>query len=285
MFARFLATLVLAIAATPAAAEPPMWVVRDADSELVLFGSVHVLPPGLAWRPAALEAALAKAQDVWFELPVDAESEALSARLAAERGLLPAGGRLSDLLSPLGRTRLAAAAERLRLSPDLLERMEPWLAEVALAGALYRQAGASAEEGVEKQLAAAVPAAAKLALETPAEQIAFFDEAPLDEQVASLEKTLEEVETDPQAFDRLVRLWLAADLAGLQRLAMDPLKAAAPGLFQRVVVERNGAWTRRIEQRLKGRGRTVVVVGVGHLIGEEGLPARLRALGYSVEGP
>jgi hypothetical protein len=36
---------------------------------------------------------------------------------------------------------------------------------------------------------------------------------------------------------------------------------------------------------MKGHGRTVVVVGVGHLIGPDGVPARLRALGYSVTGP
>jgi uncharacterized protein YbaP (TraB family) len=36
---------------------------------------------------------------------------------------------------------------------------------------------------------------------------------------------------------------------------------------------------------MKGHGRTVVVVGVGHLIGPGGVPARLRALGYSVTGP
>jgi uncharacterized protein YbaP (TraB family) len=40
-----------------------------------------------------------------------------------------------------------------------------------------------------------------------------------------------------------------------------------------------------LDQRLKGKGRTVVVVGVGHLVGADGLPARLRALGYSVTGP
>jgi uncharacterized protein len=28
-----------------------------------------------------------------------------------------------------------------------------------------------------------------------------------------------------------------------------------------------------------------VIVGVGHLIGPDGVPARLRALGYSVTGP
>ncbi len=44
----------LHIAAFPAAAQPPVWVVRDADSTIVLFGSVHLLPPGLGARYRSL---------------------------------------------------------------------------------------------------------------------------------------------------------------------------------------------------------------------------------------
>ena len=32
-------------------------------------------------------------------------------------------------------------------------------------------------------------------------------------------------------------------------------------------------------------GRTVMVVGAGHLAGPDGVPAQLRALGFKVEGP
>lgn len=285
MLAAALATGLWAVAGA-AHAQPPVWTVRDADSELLLFGSVHVLPDGLDWRPAALIESLAKAEDVWFEMPMDLESEAQSARLAAARGLLPAGQSLQQLLPPRSWERLLAAAQRYRLSPDMLARMEPWLAEVALSGAVYQLAGASPAKGVEKQLhATAPPSARRKAFETPEQQIAFFDEAPLADQIASLEHSLEEIEQDPEAFSTLVGAWMAGDLAELQRIAIDPLRAAAPVIYRRVVTERNAVWTRELDLRLKGAGRSVVVVGVGHLIGPEGLPARLRALGYSVEGP
>ena len=82
---RFVLALAAAVLlAAPARAAPPVWVVKDADSELVLFGSVHVLPPGLAWEPAGLKAAVARADDLWFELPVDAATEAETARLASK---------------------------------------------------------------------------------------------------------------------------------------------------------------------------------------------------------
>jgi uncharacterized protein len=263
-----------------------MWVVSDADSQLVLFGSVHVLPPGLDWTPPTLVRALHEADDVWFELPVGPQTDVEVAQLAAAKGYLPAGQRLSGLLSTQAAARLARVCQTYGLAAPLLEQFQPWMAEVVLAGAAYRAAGADAESGVEKALAAqAPPQATRRAFETPAQQIALFSGGPLAEQVASLEESLEELETDPQAYKDLVAAWMAADLSGLDKDALEPLREASPALYARMVTARNDAWTRTLDQRLKEAGRTVVVVGVGHLVGPDGLPARLRALGYSVKGP
>jgi uncharacterized protein YbaP (TraB family) len=272
--------------AQPARAAPPVWVVKDADSEIVLFGSVHVLPPGLKWRPAALDAALARADDLWFELPMDAATQAEVGGLAARLGVLPPGQSLFTLLPPADAKKLVAVADAYGVDKTTLARLEPWLAEVALAGAAYGKAGADTGNGVELTISAAAPAAARRqAFETPADQMRFFDEAPLSEQIASLRETLGELERDPEAYMKLVRAWMAGDVAALDREALEPMRQATPGIFRRLVTERNAAWVKILDARLKGRGRTVVVVGVGHLVGAGGLPARLRALGYSVTGP
>jgi uncharacterized protein len=269
-----------------ARAQPPIWIVRDADSEIVLFGSVHVLPQGLDWEPKPLAQAIAKADDLWFELPIDAGSEAEIASLAAAHGVLPEGKSLSAMLSPAGAQRLNRANQRYGLSPAFVDRFEPWFAEVLLAGAEFRQAGADADSGVEKALSASAPAtAARRAFETPAEQIGLFDSAPAAEQVASLEESLKEAEEKPEAYDDLVAAWMAGDLKALDREALDPMRTTTPKLYRRLVVERNERWIKVIEARLHGSGRSVIVVGVGHLTGRDGLPTRLRALGYSVEGP
>jgi len=272
--------------AAPAGAEPPVWVVRDADSEMVLFGSIHVLPPGLAWKPAALAAALETADDLWFELPPGPATERESARLAGEKGMLPPGESLFARLGPDDAARLARVAQTYGADPTVLDRLEPWLAELALAGAVYGKAGAGIDAGVEKAVEAAAPAtAARRAFETVAEQLAIFDEAPEAEQLASLRETIREMEADPEAFEKLVAAWAAGDVERLEREALEPLREASPLLFRRLVEDRNARWTEILHARLKGQGRTVVVVGMGHLIGEGGVPARLRALGYSVTGP
>lgn len=284
---RLLAFVALvATTAAPARAEAPMWVVKDADSEMVLFGSVHILPPGLDWRPARLDGALETAEDVWFELPVGPATDQDVGRLAAAKGILPPDQSLFTLLPHDDSERLLRLARAYGADPANLARLEPWLAEVALAGAVFAKAGAETSHGVEAVLNASAPASARRrALETPAEQIDLFDQTPMADQIASLHASLVDLETDPDGYIKLVRAWMAGDPAVLDREALAPLRAASPTLFRRLVTERNARWTTELDTRLKGRGRTVVIVGVGHLIGPDGVPARLRALGYSVTGP
>lgn len=281
-----LVALAALFVACGAQARPPVWVVRDADSEMVIFGSVHVLPPGLDWKPPALTRALATADDVWFELPIDPASEAETARLAGQLGVLAPDQSLFKMLNDDDLQRLSRVAEAYAISPALLDRFQPWLAEIALAGAAYRKAGAGSADGVEKALAAAAPpTAARRAFETPADQLSIFADAALPDQLASLRQTLREMEDEPDEFAILLRAWMDGDLAALDREALAPLRRASPTLFRRVVTERNARWTTVLRERLQGQGQTVVIVGVGHLIGKDGLPARLRALGYSVRGP
>jgi len=271
---------------TPALAKPPVWIVRDADSEIVLFGSVHVLPPGLDWEPERLRAALAAADDVWFELPIDPASEALTGQLAMSKGQLPRDQSLASMLSPKGRERLQKACMRFRISPGLIDRYEPWYAEVILAVMEFQAAGAEVDSGVEKILSAQAPASAqRRAFESPEQQIDMFDSAPRAAQIASLEESLAELERNPKAYDKLLKAWMSSDVKGLEKDALEPLRKAAPEIYKRLVLDRNAAWTEALDARLKGSGRSVVIVGVGHLIGPGGAPARLRALGYSVEGP
>ncbi len=280
-----LAACAAVLAGGPALALPPVWTVRDADSEIVIFGSVHVLPEGLDWRPFALDRALATADDLWFEIPLDAAASVAAQRESSAYGFLPEGRSLSSMLSKTGRARLAKVAAALEIPQGHLERMRPWYAELTLSSALYRQSGAAPAQGVEHTLAKSAPKAARRALETPAEQVAFFANAPITDQIASLEQTLKQIDQRPGDYQALVRAWMAGDTRTLDREAVQPLKKSAPRLYRLLVTERNARWADRIAERMAGSGRTVVVVGVGHLVGKDGLPARLRAKGLKVEGP
>jgi uncharacterized protein YbaP (TraB family) len=272
-------------AAAPAKAQPPVWVVRGPHATIVLFGSVHLLPPGLDWEPPGLKQALGQATDLWFEIPIDQTSNLAAAQFATHRGILPPGLKLSDELSPESREKLANAAHTCGLPLDGLEHLRPWYADLALSVASYRQYGAGVENGVEQTLSAANPNIPRRAFETVEQQVAFLADASQADQIASLEETLGEVQDGPQAYQRLVKAWMAADVGAIQHEALDPVIKQAPGVYRTLVVDRNRRWLQLIRARLAGRGEAVIVVGVGHLIGPDSVPALLRQGGFQVDGP
>jgi uncharacterized protein YbaP (TraB family) len=285
-FRVLLATAVLCVLAGAARAEPPVWVVRQGATTITLFGSVHLLPAGLDWEPARLKTAIAGADDLWFEIPIDEASALTAARAALAQGLQPPGVTLRGQLPPADLPRLAKIAAGCGLPLDRLDRLKPWLAEITLSVAEYRQVGALQEDGVERTLStSSPPALIRHAFETPEQQIGYLSGAALPDQIASLEETLGELEEGPASYQRLVKAWMAGNTAAIEREAIDPLKAEAPGVYRTLVVDRNRRWIDAILARLSQPGESVMVVGVGHLVGADSLPAMLRARGLTVEGP
>ena len=277
----------LALGAAPAArAKPPVWVVHAGATTITLFGSIHLLPAGLDWRPPQLDAALASASELWFELPIDATTNNEAAEQSIARGALPKGRSLIAMMSADQAKRLVDAGVSLDCAPEALDRMQPWMADLTLSVAEDARGGASASDGVEGQIQASTPLTTRRrAFETATQQIGFLAGTPVKDQLASLNWTVSEIEQDPTSYARVVNEWMSGDLTGLERDALDPLRQVSPKLYARLIDGRNRHWARVLAARLKRPGSLVVVVGVGHLIGPGGLPALLRARGYQVDGP
>ena len=272
-------------------AKPPVWTAHGRGATITLFGSVHILPQGADWRPEALTQALAEADELWFETPIDDAALLDVTRQALAQGMLPAGRDLADMLSDRGKARLRRAETSLHLPGSALERLRPWLAELTIGDADYAREGATPDQGVERQLANAAPQAARHAFETGAQQIALFAGQPEPVQVASLEDTLRDLEEDPDQPLRLIGAWLNGDIKGLEKEGLEDMRRDSPQIFKALLTDRNAAWLPVLSQRLNapatdGRpARIVVVVGVGHLVGSGGVPALLRAKGFRVDGP
>jgi uncharacterized protein len=290
---RLLLALVLALCVPALAwAKPPVWVLHGKGATITLFGSVHILPHDVDWEPAALKKALGEADELWFETPIDPAALLDASQLALAKGMLPEGQTLSDLLSDDGRARLRREAEALRLPEPSLERLRPWLAELSVGEAAYARDGATADQGVERQLADSASQAKRRAFETPAQQIDMFAGASQKAQVDSLQDTLRDLEDDPGQSRRLIDAWLGGDLKAIEKEGVEELRAESPEMFKTLLTNRNAAWVKTLLKRLNARpprhgrpARVVVIVGVGHLVGPGGVPDLLRRKGIRVDGP
>ena len=266
-----------------ARAEPALWVVRDADSTVYLFGTVHLLRPDLQWNTERVRRAMADSGELWLEIAEVDDPEAM-VPLVRQYGIDPSRP-LSTRLDERQRARLAEVAGRLKLDPAQLEPLKPWMAGVTLALLSLQGAGFDPEAGVDRVLKgrAVAEGDAVRAFETAEQQLQFFDGLSEAQQVAFLMSVVDDAGEGASALDTLAAAWSRGDDAPLEREFVTEMKARYPELYNVLLTRRNRAWAARIEQVMAGAGVHFVAVGAGHLVGPDSLQAELARRGLRAE--
>ena len=262
---------------------PTLWVVKDADSTLYLFGSVHVLRPTTGWASPRVEAAFDSASDIWFEIS-NPDDQAAIMPLIQQHGLSPETP-LSSRLTPEENAELDAAAQAMGASAAQLQPMKPWLAALSLSVAPLIKAGYDPKSGVELVLKARAEAAGKPihGFETIDKQIGILAGLPDDVQLVFLRETLKDYENAATKLDEMVEAWARGDVATLDRVTIKEMKEASPALYQSVLVDRNTDWANQIQTMLEGSGTAFIAVGAAHLTGDDSVQAILQKRGVTVE--
>ena len=266
-----------------AIADPAMWRVSDADSEIYLFGSVHVLKPTTEWRTGTLDDALTRADEIYFELPMTAEAQAASQSLIPQFGLNQPGQPLRGMLSTKENEQLVRVAGQYGLPAAQLDPLQPWLVSVTLSMMALQGQGYNPMSGVELTLAGEIDDSRERFFETYADQFGFFAGLSRDIQVDFLTVTMEQIEENPTALDELVDAWAAGDVSALDQIFHDGMRETDQEVYDVLILNRNVNWADQIETLMSGSGSAVIVVGAGHLVGENGVPNMLTERGYSVE--
>jgi len=277
------ATLLLLLTVASAKAEPAMWVIRDADSTIYLIGTLHLLKHDTEWNAEKVRKTVHESTELWLEV-ADFDNQAALAPLMAKFGVDPQHP-LSSRLNEEQRKRLEKAATTYNIPAASLEPMRPWLAALVLAVGPIMKAGYDPKAGVERVLnAQAVAEGDKIrGFETAEEQIHLLADLSDAEQVAFLMSMLDDLEKGFDLLDQLAKAWIDGDTDTITRLSVDQMKREAPTVYQKLIVQRNIAWSEKIVEMLKGSGVQQIAVGAAHLAGPDSVQAQLAKRGIKVE--
>ncbi len=264
---------------------PAIWRFADEDNTVWIFGSIHYLKPGLPWRRPELDAALAEAEVVFFEIALTPRNAVELERLTIAAGLNPPGERLSDSLSEAGKARLDAVLAEIGVSRQWVDQLRPWLALLELDFAIASAEGARVEEGVDDVLERAAADAAKeiRSFETPAEIVGALSDIPLEVQFEILEASLAAYERYPNFGAELEAAWLSGDVERQAELLALSAEVTPPIFDERLLKNRNIAWVRQIDAFMAGSDDALIVVGALHMVGPDSLIHLLEARGYVIE--
>jgi len=271
-------------------AEPPkplLWKVSDADNHIYLLGSFHLLKPGDYPLAAETNAAFDDAEQLVMELsPQEINDPTLTLKMATAARL---GGSLTlqQVLPHATWLKLKTYASMRGIPLATFEGYEPWFVSIVISVTEMQRFGLDPSLGLDRHFAGLATTAGKpvMGLETAAQQIALFDGMDAKVQEQSLLETLDDLEGFEQAVAKTHAQWRAGDDVALFNELGRAMKDKYPQLYQRMNVDRNISWMPRLQALLadSSTNDALVVVGSLHLLGEDGLVARLKAKGYKVE--
>src|SRR5205814_10515461 len=119
--------------------------------------------------------------------------------------------------------------------------------------------------------------------ETAEEQIRFLADLPESQQIAFLDETLGDAEKGIAQLEKLAKAWMDGDNEIIGNMLVNEFKKEAPALYQKLLVQRNIAWSEKIAGILKGSGVQQIAVGAAHLAGPDSLQVPLAKRGIKVE--
>ncbi len=259
--------------------DPALWVVKDSDTTVYLFGTFHALDGKTDWFNDEVKAAFDRSSKVYFEI-VKPENPAEMAPLVQKYWMATDGKPLTSKLSEKGKKDLAAALASVGGTTAMVEPMKPFAASMVLAALGMQKVGKTGEQGAEAVITAAAKSSSKPVdqLETIEFQMQLFDKLPEAEQVKMLEHAAATFGDMEQTFAKMTKAWNNGDAEGLAAM-MNEMETQSPAMHQLMLTGRNATWAKWIEERMKTPGTVFVAVGAGHLAGKNSVQDYLAKSG------
>ncbi len=260
-----------------------LWSVQRDGKTSYLYGTLHV--GKLAWAMPGPRVAKALRASQVLAMELDVSDPRVQQQMAA---LVRSDGPSS--LSAEAQAQLREAAKALCVDWDTLGPLRPEFQLTTLLMTLARYEDLEAGFGSEVALAAMAPhlGLPTRSLETGTEQVAALSAASSAELAEWVQTGVNDLRTDKarRQLRKLSRVWADSDIQRLERYphwCECEGTAAERAVLDRVVKQRNVTLAERIDALIRQEGPAFVAVGALHMVGSHGLPALLKARGFTVK--
>jgi len=266
-----------------------IWKISDDDSFVYLLGSIHIASSDIYPLASSIENAFQESDKLVVEINIKEVGPITTMLLFEKYGTYPAGGGLKQNLDEDLYKRLEASLEEMGVSISAYDGYRPWVVVTLTQETVMVEKEYSAEHGIDIYfLEKAVERDMEiLELETVEYQLKLMSDFPDELMILMIEKSLEPPGLDDyiDIIGYMFKQWKKGSVEGIEEVVFKDLEeepSLAP-YYEVFLYQRNYEMMDKIEEYLTDEYTYFIVVGAGHLVGEEGLLNLLEEAGYEVE--
>ncbi|MEM9072814.1 MAG: TraB/GumN family protein [Myxococcota bacterium] len=259
---------------------PFLYKVQNSNPPSYLFGTIHVGVSLDEALPGTHFEALSAPRTVIVEM----DPASVSAQTLAD-GAVMRRESLSDMLSGVVWHDLSSELSGV-MAVDGLRQMRPWFAMMML---MQKRVSEMHEGSPPEAMDLSIVNYARrqeislVTLERARDQIRALNAVPNAQMARVVSEMVEDRAKSDRQLSSMLDVYRSGDEAQMTQLIFNPEDVhAMPEMYDRLFTRRNRAWLPRIKREVE-EGGAFLAVGLGHLLGEDGLIALLRLEGFVVE--
>ena len=271
------------IASTYLYAANPVWQISKNDKSLFLAGAIHVLRTIDLPLPKAFNQAYKKSDVLVFESDIGKLDNPSIVSNYFDKFFYHNHLSLKEKLSENTYYKLKNNLAVYGINLDALNKLKPGMFTATVTVQILQQFGVS-EKGVDFIFwhKAVEDNKKTLYLESIEQHLSVIANIGLDNTEQFMLIFLKELRKNIlNEYQELVNAWRNADMKKLNDYIIVPTKEQ--GLYESLVLKRNQDWLKQIVAMLQTQETEMVIVGMGHLIGKDGLLQMLQARGFNIK--
>ena len=285
-------TLVLLIAVTLGAQSQLLWKIsgNGLQQPSYIFGTYHLSPLSIKDSIASLPQAMQDIRQVYGELVMADMMKPEFLAQMQQQTMLPNDTTLKSLFTPEELEVVSrAVTEYLQVDIALLDRMKPAALFQQLTVLFYMKhtPGYNPQEQLDASFQQEATEQGKKVggLETAQSQVDILFNKPLRRQAEDLYCFVSDPDKVERQAKEIIAAYTAQDLDKMLQLMEEKEGTSCdptPEEMAQLLYDRNQAWVKQMPAIMQ-TAPTLFVVGAGHLPGEQGVLALLKAQDYTVE--
>ncbi|MBN2571875.1 MAG: TraB/GumN family protein [Ignavibacteriales bacterium] len=261
-----------------------LWKIETENNTVYLLGSWHLFKEEMYPLDKDIETAYDNSDIIVFEADIEPSSAMKLQAEMLDKGMFKGDSTLEMALGKNLYDKLISECQKINLPQIAINKMRPGIALLTFSSSYFLHKGFKPQLGLEYYFNEKGKTDGKTFdfLETLSFQLDLFIKLGNENLDELFKSSFDEIEQNDKYIDSMLTFWKIGDVENFGRI-IDKEMDKYPTLKKETLTKRNENWVVKIEEYLRTGKNYFIVVGAGHLVGEDSVIELLKTNGYILE--
>jgi len=262
-----------------------LWEAKKGDVKFYLLGSIHLLKEDMYPLNPVIEKAFEQSGFLAVEAEMNQEKMTELSMMMMKKGIYQGEDSLKKNISEETYTLLKEWMTKNNMKVEQFEKFKPWFVAMTVESMEFMKMGFRTDLGIDMHFMKKAKGKKEIfELEGFDFQLNLFSGFTPEECDAFLFSALKEADDTKNAAEKMMKAWKTGNSAHMETSMAERIKKfpKIKGVIKKILDDRNFTMRDKILKLISEKNNGMIIVGVAHMVGKNGLVRLLQEKGFTV---